>query len=186
MAHRPVGVGTSVAITAGTATTTLSFGVQSNSIRVVTTSNAYVAVGATPSATRLDYYVPSNTPVTLALSKASDRVTNVITGATTRIDVPEGNHSSFTAGDYVSLTTSGVSTNQSYYDFEDREVLSVDTSANVDGSFSRRITVNHSTSGILTAFASPHSTLRLSNKVSVFGLDAGTLYAQQVQVSGVA
>jgi hypothetical protein len=181
MAHRPVGAGSSVAFTSGTATTSTAFSVQSSVIRVVAVGGgAHVAVGATPSATRSDYYVSSGTVETLALTKASNRVAGVTTGATTIINAPEGTQIPFGVGDYVTLTGS------TYHNFSHQKVLSIDTSSGVNGYFQVRMTVDYDSSGILTAFNDPDATITSSNKVSVFGVGAGTLYYQQVQISGNA
>ncbi len=183
MAHRPVGTGSSFAFTAGAASTSNPFSVQSSVLRVVAVGGAaHIAVGATPSATTGDYYVPSGGTATIALSKASNRVVGVTTGTTTIISVPEGTQVPYGPGDYVTLTVTG----QSYYDFTHKEVLSVDTSSDVDGYFSTRMTVNHNSSGIVTAFSSSDATIINSNKVSAYGAGAGTLYYQQVQISGDA
>jgi len=182
MAHRPVGAGSSFTFTAGTATTSTAFTVQSSVLRVVAVSGAaFVSVGATPSATSADYYVPSGGTETLALTKASNRVVGVTTGTTTIVTVPEGTQVPFGVGDYVSLTALG----QSYYNFTHQRVISVDTSSNVGGYYQTRMTVDYNSAGIVTAFAS-ESSVSTSNKVSVFGAGSGTLYYQQVQVSGQA
>ena len=91
MSHKPVGAGSSVAFTSGTATTSTAFSVQSSVIRVVAVGGgAHVSVGATPSASTTDYYVSSGSAETLALTKASNRVAGVTTGTTTIVNVPEG------------------------------------------------------------------------------------------------
>ena len=114
MSHRPVGAGASFTFSAGTATTSSSFSVQSSVLRVVAVNSAaHVLIGGNPSATTSDYYVPSGGTATLALTKASNRVVGVTTGATTVVTVPEGTQVPFGVGDYVSLTASG----QSYYNF---------------------------------------------------------------------
>lgn len=183
MSHRPVGAGASFTFSAGTATTSSSFSVQSSVLRVVAVNSAaHVLIGGNPSATVSDYYVPAGGTATLALTKASNRVVGVTTGATTVVTVPEGTQVPFAVGDYVSLTASG----QSYYNFTHQEVLSVDTSAGVDGYFQTRMTVNYNSSGIVTAFSSPDATISNSNKVSAYGAGSGTLYYQQVQISGDA
>ena len=183
MAHRPVGAGSSFAFTVGIASTSSTFSVQSSVLRVVAVGGAaHISVGGTPSATSADYYVPSGGTATLALTKASNRVVGVTTGATTIVTVPEGTQVPFGVGDYVTLTAS----NQSYYDFTHQRVLSVDTSAGVDGYFQTRMTVNYDSSGIVTAFSSPDATIINSNKVSAYGVGAGALYYQQVQISGDA
>jgi hypothetical protein len=183
MAHRPVGAGSSFAITAGTASTSSAFTVRSDVLRVVAVgAAAHISVGGTPSATTADYYIPANEPTTLALTKASNRVVGVTTGTTTIITVPEGTQVPFGVGDYVSLSAS----NQSYYDFTHQRVLSIDTTAGFDGYFQTRMTVNYNSSGIVTAFSSPDASIIHSNKVSAYGLGAGAVYYQQVQISGNA
>jgi len=182
MAHRPVGAGSSFTFTAGTATTSSTFSVQSDVLRVVAVNGAaFVSVGATPSATSADYYVPINQTATLALTKASNRVVGVTTGTTTIVTVPEGTQVPFGVGDYVTLSVSG----QTYYNFTHQRVISVDTSSNVGGYYQTRMTVDYNSAGIVTAFASEASVVA-SNKVSVFGAGSGTLYYQQVQISGQA
>jgi len=182
MAHRPVGAGSSFTFTAGTATTSSAFTVQSNVLRVVAVGGAaFVSVGATPSATAADYYVPSGETATLALTKASNRVVGVTTGTTTIVTVPEGTQVPFGVGDYVTLSVSG----QTYYNFTHQRVISVDTTSNVGGYYQTRMTVDYNSAGIVTAFASEAS-VAASNKVSVFGAGSGTLYYQQVQISGQA
>jgi hypothetical protein len=183
MAHRPVGSGASVAFTAGAASTSNSFSVQSSVLRVVAVSGAaHIAVGSTPSANSGDYYVPAGGTATLALSKASNRVVGVTTGTTTTVIVPEGTQVPFANDEYVSLVAVG----QSYYDFTHQKVLSVDTTTNVDGYHQTRMTVSYNSSGIATAFSSVDATIIRSNKVSVYGVGSGTLYYQQVQISGDA
>lgn len=183
MAHRPVGIGSSFSFTAGAATTSVAFPVQSSVLRVVAVGgDAFVSVGSTASATVNDYYVPSGGTATLALTKASNRVVGVTTGSTTIVSVPQGTQIPFGVGDYVTLTASG----QSYYNFEHREVLSVDTTTGFDGYHQTRMTVNYNSSGILTTFSSPDALVTLSNKVSARGVGSGTLYYQQVQISGQA
>jgi hypothetical protein len=73
-----------------------------------------------------------------------------------------------------------------YHNFTSAEVLSVDTSSGVEGLFQTRMTVNYNSSGILTAFSSPYASVVTANKVSAYGVGAGTLYYQQVQLSGQA
>ena len=80
MAHRPVGTGTSIS-TSSVATSTTSFSVQSDVLRIVALgANAFVAIGTDPTATLADYLIPSGTSATLALTKASQRVVGIITG----------------------------------------------------------------------------------------------------------
>ena len=185
MTHRPVGAGSSFAFNAGTATTSTDFIIQSDTVRVVAvTSPAFISVGSTPSATAADYYVPVNVPTTLALTKASNRVVGIITGATTVISVPEGTQVPFGIGDYVTLTVSG----QTYHSFTHQRIISVDNTSGVGGYYQTRMTVDYNSSGILTAFSPTVSNASIvaSNKISAYGVGAGALYYQQVQITNQA
>lgn len=183
MAHRPVGAGSSFTFTAGAATTSSAFTVQSSVLRLVAVGgSAHIAVGVNPTATNTDYYVASGDSVTLGLTKASNRVVGVTTGATTIVTVPEGTQVPFGVGDYVTLTANG----QSYYNFTHQQVLSVDTTASVNGYYQTRMTVNYNSSGIATAFAPTDATISISNKVSAYGVGSGVLHFQQVQITGQA
>lgn len=184
MAHRPVGAGSSFAFTAGTAATSTTFSVQSDVLRVVAVNGAaFVSVGATPSATSTDYYVPSGGTATLALTKASNRVVGVTTGTTTTISVPEGTQVPFGVGDYVSLIVS----DQTYYNFTHQRVISIDTTSGVTGYHQTRMIVDYNSVGIVTSFSSSNASIVTSNKVSAFGSGSGgVLFYQQVQISGQA
>jgi hypothetical protein len=183
MTHRPVGSGVSIA-TSTTSAQSSAFTCQSNAIRLVASgAGAFVAIGTNPTATVSDYYIPANTHAVLALDIGSQRVVGVTTGTTTIIDFPEGTGSPFDAGETVTLTASS----QTYYNFTHATVASVDTSSGVSGYFSTRITLNTNTSGIVTAFNDPDTTLRKSLKVAArTDTGTGTLYAQQIQVTGQA
>lgn len=183
MSHRPVGVGSFFSFSAGTATTSNSFSVQSSVLRVVAVSNAaHVAIGASPVATNEDYYIPAGGTVTLALTKASNRVAGIITGTTTIVKVPEGTQVPFVVGDYVTLTSGA----QDYYNFTHQQVLSVDNTAGHDGYYQTRMVIDYNSSGIVTAFSASDASITRSNKVSAYGAGSGTLYFQQVQISGDA
>ena len=183
MAHRPVGAGSSFTFTAGAASTSSAFTVQSSVLRVIAVGGAaHVAIGVTPTATNTDYYIPAGETVTLGLTKASNRVVGVTTGATTIVTVPEGTQVPFAVGDYVTLTATG----QPYYNFTHQQVLSVDVSADFDGYYQTRMTVNYNSSGIVTAFSSNDASVVVSNKISAYGVGSGTLYFQQVQITGQA
>lgn len=183
MAHRPVGFGSSFSFTAGSASTSAPFSVQSSVLRLVAVGGAtHVSIGGSISATSSDYFIPSGGTVTLALTKSMNRVVGVTTGNTTILEVPEGTQVPFGVGDYVSFVASG----QPYYNFTHKEVLSIQTSSGVSGYYQTRMVVNHNSSGIVTAFTSPDATVINSNKVSAYGVGSGILYYQQVQTSGNA
>lgn len=183
MAHRPVGVCSSFSFSNGTATSSSAFSVQSDVLRIVAVgASAQVAIGTNPSATATDYFVPANESVTLAMTKASNRVVGVTTGATTVVTVPEGTQVPFSVGDYVTLTASG----QSYYNFIHAPIISIDTTTGVSGAHQTRMVVNYNSSGIVTAFNPTDAEVRISQKISAYGLGSGTLYFQQVQITGQA
>jgi hypothetical protein len=182
MTHRPVGASSSLAISTGVSTSP-PFQSQSSVLRLVAVSSGvHVAIGTEPTATTGDYYISANSASTLALDIASQRVVGVTTGTTTIIDFPEGTGTPFEVGDYVTLTASG----QSYYNFTHAPVLSVSTSSGFDGYYSTRVAIGTNTSGIVTAFNDPNTTLRKSLKISAVGTGSGTLYYQQVQITGQA
>ena len=184
MTHRPVGAGSSFSFT-GTATTSSAFSVQSDTLRIVAVGGAaHITIGSSPTATNTDYYVPSGGSVTLALTKASNRVVGIITGTTTTINFAEGTQSPFGVGDSVTLSASG----QSYYDFSHQIVTSVNTSSGVNGFHQSRIIVSYNSSGIVTAFSSADATLRTSQKLGAIGVGgaSGAIYYQQVQLTNQA
>ena len=182
MAHKPIGSGSSVSILSGAASTSSEFSVQSDTLRLVAVSSGvFVKIDSEPSVSSSDYYVAANSSATLALTPASQRVVGITTGETTIIDFPDGTGSPFQQGDYVTLTAP----NQDYYNFSHKEVLLVNNSAGGGGYYSTRIVVNVNTAGIVTTF-NDYGDLRKSLKVGTFGTGAGTLYYQQVQISGDA
>lgn len=187
MAHRPVGSGTSITTTAVSAATT-HFSVQGDTLRVVALgADTFVAIGtaAVPTATTTDYLIPSNGTATLALTKASQRVVGITTGTTTIISCPEGTQMPFVVGNRVTLSGANEPMYNSIINYA--EVTSVDTTAGVNGYHQTRITVAADTSGIVTAFASQDATLRAAVRVAARTTGAsGTLYIQQVQISGQA
>jgi len=181
MAHRAVGIGTSL-ITGAASTLTTSFVAQSNVLRVVAvTSGAFVAIGTNPTAAISDYYIPAGTSATLAMTRASNRVAGIITGTTTIIDCPEGTQAPFGVGDFVTITGS------THHNFVHAQVISVNTTSGVEGYFQKRFTIDYNSSGILTAFNSPDASVSLSYRLAARTEgSAGVVYAQQVQLSGQA
>ena len=186
MAHRAVGAGQSIALAGAAATAT--FKVQSSVMRVVAKgAPAFVAIGTEPVATTSDYYVPAGGTATLAITKASQRVVDIIVGAATTLVCPEGTQMPFVVGDRVTIQDSS----DSNYDtkISNAQVTNVYHSSGRDGYFQTRIKVSADTSGISTAFdPGCHASLYRSNSVSAIpnGGAAGSLWIQQVQVSGDA
>ena len=188
MAHRAVGAGQSIAL-AGTAATSSAFKVQSSEMRVVAKgAPAFVAIGTEPVASTSDYYVPAGGTATLAMTKASQRVVDIIVGAATTLVCPEGTQMPFVVGDRVTIQDSS----DSNYDtkISNAQVTNVYTSSDRSGYFQTRIKVSADTSGISTAFdPGCHASLYRSNSVSALtpdGATGGVLYIQQVQTSGDA
>ena len=188
MAHRAVGAGQSIAL-AGAAATSSAFKVQSSVMRVVAKgAPAFVAIGTEPVATTSDYYVPAGGTATLAMTKASQRVVDIIVGAATTLVCPEGTQMPFVVGDRVTIQDSS----DSNYDtkISNAQVTNVYTSSDRSGYFQTRIKVSADTSGISTAFdPGCHASLYRSNSVSALtpdGATGGVLYVQQVQTSGDA
>ena len=188
MAHRAVGAGQSIAL-AGAAATSSAFKVQSSVMRVVAKgAPAFVAIGTEPVASTSDYYVPAGGTATLAMTKASQRVVDIIVGAATTLVCPEGTQMPFVVGDRVTIQDSS----DSNYDtkISNAQVTNVYTSSDRSGYFQTRIKVSADTSGISTAFdPGCHASLYRSNSVSALtpdGATGGVLYIQQVQTSGDA
>ena len=142
-----------------------------------------VSLGANPTASAEDFYIPANTSASLSISApSSNRVVGITTGATTIIDFAQGTGSPFEVGDAVTLTCA----EQSTYDFTHKLVTNVNTTAGHDGYFGTRITVNTDTSSGVDAalLSTSYAELRGSFKVSALADGAGKLYIQQVQITG--
>ena len=185
MTHRPVGIATTIAISA-TSSASPAFSVQSNVLRLVTVGNgAHVAIGTNPTATTNDYYIPVGQSATLSIAPVnSNTIAGITTGTTTIIDFLEGTASPFEPGDCVTLTCS----DQPYYNVSHIAVTAVNRNSDNSGYFSERITLGYNSSGIATAYASTVGTLRKSLKVAA-RTDTATpavLHLQQVQITSQA
>tara|TARA_B100000686_G_C16692747_1_gene918653 strand:+ start:870 stop:1439 length:570 start_codon:yes stop_codon:yes gene_type:complete len=189
MAHNPVGAGASVTLAASSANLSDSFAVKSNTIRLFAhNADAFVAIntGGT-AATLANYAVPSGTTATHFLSKGSASVHALAGSATstaeTVITLPEGTEYPFNTDDYLTVED----TNDSNWNLSHVKIISITSDVSPDGYNQPKITVDADTSGISTAYngATPGS-VRKSFKISAYGLGAGSLYYQQVQVSGDA
>lgn len=183
MTHRPVGNGTSFAITTSPAVS-VPISVQTKSIRIVADQqNAHVAIGYSPTAAVTDYLIPAGTAATLALDTATQVVSGISSGAITTVTFAEGTGTVFAVGDYVTFT----SAIDSAWNFTHQRVISVDNSASYDGSFSTGIGISFNSTSLNHNFSAPDGVLRRSVKVSArTSSGSGTLYAQQVQIAGDA
>lgn len=187
MAHRTVGVGQSIA-TASTNQKSDAIAVKSNVLRITARGgDAHVAIGTEPVATETDYLIPAGTSETLGITKASQRVRSVETlGTKTIVTCPEGTQQPFGVGDCVSLETNLADSNWATI-INHVGVDSIDQTADYDGSFSTRVTLSANTGTISTAFSDNDATLRRSIKVGAVSPDnAGSIFVQQVQITGVA
>ena len=188
MAHKPVGNGI-VRSTSTTSAQTAAQAHKTDTLRVVSVgADSFVAIGTNPTAANTNYYVPSGGTATISLGgPQSNRVVGVSTsGTTTIIDFPEGTGSPFAAGDAVTLTA-----NKTYYNFSHKIVTSVNVSSGAEsGYYSTRIVVDndYGVGYAHTALADTNwAELRGSFKVAaITSTGSGTIYAQQVQVSGDA
>ncbi len=191
MAHKPVGDGI-VRSTSTTSAQTAAQAHKTDTLRVVSVgADSFVAIGTNPTAANTNYYVPSGGTATISLGgPQSNRVVGVSTsGTTTIIDFPEGTGSPFSAGDAVTLTA-----NKTYYNFSHKIVTSVNVSSGAEsGYYSTRIVVDndygvgYAHTAIDGTNAGDWAELRGSFLVAAkTSTGSGTIYAQQVQVSGDA
>ena len=197
-AHQPVGNSTSFA-TGTTSAKSIQFDQKSDTLRVVAlTKGAHVGYGSTPVATEANYYVPAGGTALINLGQpSSQRVVNVIkspaSSGVTTIFFPQGVIGSpFEVGDTVSL-----SSNLSGWSFEHHPIQTITypsfSSSTGDNAQSVSVVVDFSSHGFSGTWADSDSgagndgTLRSSFMVAArTDSSTGTLYAQQVQVSGDA
>ena len=182
MAHRAVGLSTSLS-TSGTSALTTSFVAQSNVVRVVSVgAGAHVKIDTAPTATTFDYYIPDGGTATLAITKASNRVVGMTTGTTTLVDFPEGTQCPFGTGDFITIEGAGTG-----YNLRHVQVTAVDTTSSYDGNFQTRCTVDADTSAVTDAFSGSDVRASLSYRLAArTDSGTGTLHAQQVQITGQA
>ena len=184
MAHRPIGLSTSLSTSTASGMTT-SFVVQSNSLRIVSLGQDHhvkVDTGS-PTATTFDYVIPSGGTATLAMTKASNRVVGMTTGTSTTVIFPEGTQCPFAINDFITITGGDTSS----LNLVHVKVTSVDTSSSYDGNFQKQCTVDFDSSAITDAFAGADVTASRSVRLaSRSASGTGTIHAQQVQISGQA
>ena len=184
MAHQPVGDSQTIDTSATSAM--VQFAVQSDTVRVVPISqNVHVAIGTTAVATTSDYFVPSGTPATLNLGRASSMgIADITKGASTVITLSEGMGNPFKVDDV--LTISGVTGVTGFN--TTAKVVSVQEARTIGyAQFGAKLTIDHdsrvlnSDNAVVTA-ASARRQLAVS-AVTDHTTD-GQLFAQQVQISG--
>ena len=186
MAHKPVGSATSIATT-GSSTQTSAISVTSGVLRITAlNTDAYVAVGGNPTASLSDYIIPAGTSAGIGVTKASQRVVGITTGATTVVTCPEGTQMPFGIGEYVTLEANNSDANYATV-IAHVPVASVDTTASYDGNFMTKVTLTADTSGIVTAFSTTDARLVSSVKVAAISYGTGgSIHVQPVQITGQA
>ena len=184
-AYKPVGISTSVA-SATSSAKSVAISQQSEYVRVVALSNdAHVLIqSGEPVANTEDFLLVKNVPEVISIGKVrSQPIVGFTKANPTTITFQQGTGSQFAVGDFVTLTAPG----QSAFDFEHKQVLSVNNTAGVGGDFSRVITVDYDSSSVSGTFDGDKlgSVLRASIKVAAIRNTAnGTVTAQQVQITG--
>jgi len=184
MAHQPVGDSQTIDTSATSAM--VQFAVQSDTVRVVPISqNVHVAIGTTAVATTSDYFVPSGTPATLNLGRASSMgIADITKGASTVITLSEGMGNPFKVDDV--LTISGVTGVTGFN--TTAKVVSIQEARTIGyAQFGAKLTVDHdsralnSDNAVVTAAAARR---QLTVSAVTDHTTAGQLFAQQVQISG--
>ena len=194
MAYRSVGVGTSVSIPspAAAAVQTDYFDVQTETIRInAVGADCHVTVGSTPSATTENLYIPAGGTMSLGMTKASQRVVGITTGTTeTILKFPEGQQCPFGTGNYISVETSDSYAGITSY-LQHKRVISVNTTAGIEGYFMTQCTVAADTQKIIESDVSFTDARAIaSHRVSVIGasgahnLASGHIHCHQVQITG--
>ena len=185
MAHQPVG--DSQTFTTSATSAMVLFAVQADTVRVVPTgNNVHVAIGTTAVATTSDYFVPTGTPATLNLGRASSMgIADITKGASTVITLSEGMGNPFKVDDV--LTISGVTGVTGFN--TTAIVVSVQEARTIGyAQFGAKLTVDldsrvlNSDNAVVTA---AEARRQLAVSAVTDHTTAGQLFAQQVQISGV-
>ena len=183
MAHQPVG--DSQTITTSATSARIQFAVQTDTVRVVPISqNVHVAIGTTATATTSDYFVPAGTSATLNLGRASSiGVAGVTTGTATVIDLLEGMGNPFKVNDV--LTISGITGVTGFN--TTAKVVSIQEARTIGyAQFGAKLTIDHDSRALnsdnaVTTAAEARRTLTVAARTDS---GSGTMYVQQVQISG--
>ena len=190
MAYNPVGSGGVVTIGGAGAKNGEKFAHQSDTLRVYALdTSAHVTVGSTVTAATTDFYVAKNTEAVINIGRpSSQRVVAITKGNTTTLDFPEGTGCPFIVGQKVSLTISGGAATQQNLAFTEKAIASINNTAGVDGYFGTRVVITYDSSSVSESFTAPYAELRDTIVVGAIrgASDTGSLYYQQVQVSGDA
>ena len=184
MAHQPVG--DSQTITTSATSARVQFTVQSDTLRVVPTgNNVHVAIGTTATATTSDYFVPTGTPATLNLGRASSMgIADITKGAATVITLPEGMGNPFKVDDVIVI--SGVTGVTGFN--TTAKIVSVQEARTIGyAQFGAELTIDHD-SRVLNSDNAVVTAAEARRQLTVSAVTdhttAGQLFAQQVQISG--
>ena len=121
--HQPVGLGTSIVLSASASVQSAALEQQSTALRVVADgANAFVGIGTFGVGYSTSYFVRNGDTAVLSLGKVtSSRITGIsTTGTTTVIKFPEGQGSDFYAGQNCTLTA-----NDEWWNFTNKTITSV-------------------------------------------------------------
>lgn len=114
-------------------------------LRINSDENVYIDVSSTPTLSTSSLWISAGDPIIIKETVTSQRVAGIQTGATTTIYLPQGTFCQFNIGDYVQVTGIGFTT-----DLETNfaEVLSIDTTQDYDGGYTRKLILDYDTSDV--------------------------------------
>ena len=194
MAHNPVGDNVVLAVT-NSSTQSASLPQQSDTVRVVNTgaSGVHVAIGSTPVATTANYFIASNDKAVISLGQPSAQrvvyVEKTTGGSLTTCTLPQGVIGApFEVGDRVALTS-----NKSGWAFQHHEITAISVPDPRASDSRTKIEVDFDSSGFSGTWvesdsaAGDQGTLRKTFQLAArTASGSGTVYAQQIQISGDA
>ena len=177
MAHKTVGTGTTVAILAGTGSTSIPISLQTGFLRIATSVASHVGIASTATATtsRNDYFVPTSDVAILKDRIASNRVSAATTGASTVYTFSGNAGNPFLVGDFVTVTGSSVAA----YNCSHQLITTLNATP---GSESITVSFNTSSAAAFTGNADA----RRSVVVNTFGNSSGYAQISQVQITSQA
>lgn len=165
----------------GGITTSSPIALKSGYLRIVPESSAYIEIGSSPTiSTSTSIWVAANQELILKETVIAQTTVAIQTGSSTKVTLPEGTFSDFSAGDVVELTgisPSGINTSFA-------SVSSVDATNDAGtGGFNRIITLNWDTSGIGSPITDNQGVLRRVIKIAASSA-SGKVHITEVQIAG--
>jgi hypothetical protein len=173
MAHRVVGTGLTVAIAAGTGSTSTPIALQSGYVRIAPTVACHVGLASTSTslASKSDYLIPTDDYAILKERVASSVVSSASSGSTTTYYFGENVENPFLIGDYVTITNSSSSAYNCTHQL-------------VTGKALNYITLNYSTStGAATTFSGTANARRSIVVTTLGAASAGYAHVTEVQIA---